>query len=142
MEATMTERYTLPENAGARRAGKAVWTGRILTGFAGLFMVFDAGVKLLQLKVAIEGSATSGYPATTVFGIGVIAMICTIVYVIPRTAPLGAILWTGYLGGAVASNVRVENPLFNSVFPIIFAAILWTGLWLRDARVRALLGAQ
>lgn len=117
-----------------------VWTGRILSGLAVLFLTFDAGMKLLQLPVAVEGTVQLGYPANTIFPIGVIQVVCLIAYLIPRTSPIGAILWTGYLGGAIATHVRVGSPLFTHVlFPIYVAALLWSGLWLRDGRVRGLL---
>lgn len=140
MIATTTGNYF--ENAGSRResASGAVWTGRILTGLAAAFMLFDAGIKLVKAQAAIDGTVALGYRPDVIVGIGLVALICTILYLIPRTAPLGAILWTGYLGGAVASNVRVDNPLFSqTLFPIYFAAILWTGLYLRDRRVQALI---
>jgi hypothetical protein len=117
-----------------------VRTGRILSGLAVLFLTFDAGMKLLQLPVAVEGTVQLGYPANTIFPIGVIQVVCLIAYLIPRTSPIGAILWTGYLGGAIATHVRVGSPLFTHVlFPIYVAALLWSGLWLRDGRVRGLL---
>jgi hypothetical protein len=97
-------------------------------------------MKLLQLPVAVEGTVQLGYPANTIFPIGVIQVVCLIAYLIPRTSPIGAILWTGYLGGAIATHVRVGSPLFTHVlFPIYVAALLWSGLWLRDGRVRGLL---
>jgi len=81
-----------------------------------------------------------GYPESCIVGIGVTLLVCTLLYIVPRTSAVGAVLLTGYLGGAVASNVRAGMPLFNVVFPIILAALLWGGLWLRDLRVRGLLG--
>ena len=119
---------------------RAVWTGRLLSGIAVLFLAVDAGMKLLRLPAAVEGTTQLGYPAGVILSIGVIQAICLLVYLIPRTSVLGAVLWTGYLGGAVATHVRVGNPLFGFVlFPIYVAALLWSGLWLRDRRVRALL---
>jgi hypothetical protein len=116
------------------------WAGRVLSGFISLFLLFDAGMKLLQLPVAIQGTTQLGYPESVVFWLGVVQLVCLGLYVIPRTALLGAILWTGYLGGAIATHVRLGNPLFSHVlFPLYVAAFLWGGLWLRDARLRALL---
>ena len=80
-----------------------------------------------------------GYPESTIVGIGAILTFCTVLYIIPRTSILGAILLTGYLGGAVATNVRVGGPLFNELFPVILGAFVWLGLWLRDARLRSLI---
>jgi hypothetical protein len=101
----------------------------------------EAIAQLEAQRTALTGHCYRmlGYPANTVFGIGVLALVCLVLLLIPRTSIMGAILFTGYLGGAVASNVRAANPLFShTLFPIYFAAILWTGLWLRDPRVAAL----
>jgi hypothetical protein len=116
-----------------------LWSGRTLSALAVLFLLFDATIKLLQLPVAVEGTKKLGYPANVVFILGVIQLVCLIVYLVPRTAVLGAILWTGYLGGAVATHVRVADPLFSHIlFPTYVAALLWGGLWLREPRLRAL----
>lgn len=125
-----------PSSALSRRA---VITGRVLSGLGVAFLSFDAALKLLVLAPAVEGTTALGYPSHAVFGIGLLQAVLMIVYLVPRSAVLGAILWTGYLGGAVASHVRLENPLFShTLFPLYIAAFLWIGLWLRDARVRAL----
>ena len=87
----------------------------------------------------VEATKQLGYPESAIVGIGVVLLASTLLYLIPRTSILGAVLLTGYLGGAVASNVRAEQPLFNIVFPVIFAGIAWGGLWLRDSRLRRLL---
>lgn len=119
---------------------KAIWTGRALSGLAVLFLLFDAVVKLLGHPAAVEGTTRLGYPASVLFGLGVLQVVCLVLYLVPRTSVLGAILWTGYLGGAVATHVRVGNPLFSHIlFPIYIGALLWAGLWLRDARLRALI---
>jgi hypothetical protein len=117
----------------------ALWTGRALSGFATLFMAFDCGMKLVEAPMAVKGTTELGYPASVIFTLGLIQLGCLIAYLIPRTAVLGAILFVGYLGGAVATHVRVGNPLFSHVlFPLYVAALLWIGLGLRDPRVRAL----
>jgi hypothetical protein len=122
-----------------RVSKRALWAGRVLSGLIALFLLFDAGMKVLTLPMAVEGTTSLGYPASVIFGLGVVQVVCLILYLIPRTAVLGAILWTGYLGGAIATHVRVENPLFSHVlFPVYVAAFIWAGLWLRDPRVRAL----
>jgi len=119
---------------------KAIWTGRIVSGLAVLFLAFDATLKIAAPPMAVEGTVQLGYPAGVLLGLGIVQVVCLALYLIPRTAPLGAILWTGYLGGAIATHVRVGNPLFSHVlFPIYVAAFLWGGLWLRDRRVRKLL---
>jgi hypothetical protein len=117
---------------------KALWAGRILSGLAVLFLVFDATVKVLQLPMALQGTRQLGYPEGVVFGLGIVQLVCLIAYLVPRTSVLGAVLWTGYLGGAVATHVRVGDPLFtHALFPVYVAAFLWAGLWLRDQRLRA-----
>jgi hypothetical protein len=113
-----------------------LWTGRILSGLATAFLVMDGAMKLAKPAFVVQATVQLGFPETAIVGIGITLLICTLLYVIPRTAVLGAVLLTGYLGGAVASNVRILGPLFNTVFPILFAVLLWSGLWLRDSRVR------
>lgn len=121
------------------RSPAARWAGRILTGLVIAFFLFDAAIKIFPNQQAIEGTLALGYQLHHLPIIGTLALCCLAVYAIPRTAPLGAILLTGYLGGALASQLRVDNPLFSHVlFPVYFAAILWTALYLRDPRVRAL----
>jgi hypothetical protein len=127
----------------ARPANKTVWAGRVLSGLAVLFLTFDAAIKLIQSPMAIQATTDLGYPASVVLPLGILQVLCLIVYIVPRTSVLGAILWTGYLGGAIATHVRLENPLFtHQLFPIYVAALLWGGLYLRDRRVRALLRAS
>jgi hypothetical protein len=117
---------------------KALWAGRILSGIAVLFLLFDAAVKVLQLPVAVQGTSELGYPGSVVLGLGIVQLVCLVVYLVPQTSVLGAVLWTGYLGGAVATHVRVGHPLFShTLFPVYVAALLWAGLWLRDERLRA-----
>jgi len=120
---------------------KRVWIGRVLTGLAGAFLLLDSAGKLARVQPVIEGTIELGYPPTVVFGLGVVLLACTILYLMPRTAAAGAVLLTGYLGGAIATHVRVSNPLFShTLFPIYVAMLIWGGLYLRDARVRSLLG--
>jgi hypothetical protein len=123
----------------ATTSRKAVWAGRIVSGFAALFMLVDGAMKLFKPAFVLEANARLGYPEYTLVGIGVALLACTALYLIPRTSILGAILLTGYLGGAVASNVRAEQGSFNVVFPLIFGLLVWGGLWLRDDRLRNLL---
>lgn len=137
---TMLGATTLDDSRPSTPANKAVIAGRVLSGLAIAFMAMDAVMKLIQHPEAIKGTSELGYPVGAVFTIGVIQLVCLIAYAVPRTAVLGAVLWTGYLGGAIATHVRLENPLFSHVlFPVYVAALFWGGLWLRDARVRALL---
>jgi len=113
--------------------------GRVFSGLAAAFLAFDSVGKLLQLKPVMQGTAQLGYSTEAVFPLGIVLLACVVIYLVPRTAVLGALLLTGYLGGAVATHVRVGNPLFTHVLtPTYFAALIWGGLMLRDARVRAL----
>ena len=116
-----------------------LWSARILSGLAVVFFVMDGGMKLFRPTFVVEATVKLGYPESTIVGIGLVLLASTLVYVIPRTSVLGAILLTGYLGGAVASNVRAGTPLFNVVFPIFFASLVWGGLWLRNRRLELLL---
>jgi hypothetical protein len=118
---------------------KRLWAGRIISGIVVLFLVFDATIKLMGIDPVVKGMVELGYPVPLAPVIGTILLICTAVYVIPRTAPLGAMLLTGYLGGAVASQLRIGKPLLGyTLFPIYVAVLAWGGLYLRDSRVRGL----
>ena len=119
---------------------KALLTGRILSGLAILFLVFDGVTKVLKVPQVMQASAQLQFPDWTIPVIGAILLICTLVYAIPQTSVLGAVLLTGYLGGAVATQLRVGNPLFaETLFPIYFSVLLWAGLLLREKRLRALI---
>jgi hypothetical protein len=110
-----------------------------MSGLAGLFLLFDSVIKVMKLAPAVEGTIQLGYPESVVVGIGIIELLCLAAYLIPRTSVLGAILLTGYLGGAIASHVRIGSPLFTHVlFPIYVALLIWGGLFLRENRLRAL----
>lgn len=138
MSHTMTAAASFPVTQAT--STKALWTGRFLSGLAVLFLTFDTTIHLLEVTMAAEGMTALGYPADSVFTIGVIQVACLIIYLIPRTSVLGAVLWTGYLGGAIATHFRIGSPLLShTLFPIYVAALIWGGLWLRDARVRSLL---
>jgi DoxX-like family len=117
---------------------RLVWTGRILSGLAVLFLVVDGVMKLLKPAVVVEATRQLGYPESKIVGIGVLLLVCTLLYVLPRTSILGAILLTGYMGGAVASQVRVGAGWFNVAFAVMLGVLIWSGLWLRDLRVRTL----
>jgi DoxX-like family len=111
-----------------------------LSGFVVLFLLFDIIVKLVMAQVAVDANVQLGYPIDLLVPIGVIELICVVLYVMPRTSVLGALLLTGYLGGAIASQLRAGNPLFShALFPIYVAAMVWGGLYLRDARLRQFL---
>jgi pimeloyl-ACP methyl ester carboxylesterase len=119
------------------------WPGRIVSGLPVLFLIFDAIIKLANIPAVAEGSAKLGLPADLAPTLGVVLLACVALYVWPRTAPIGAVLLTGYLGGAVLAHVRVGDPLFShALFPIYVAVFLWGGLYLRDPRVRALVAVS
>ncbi len=118
---------------------KTLWTSRIVGGLPALFLFVDGAMKLVKPAVVVDATTKLGYPESTIIPIGVVLLACTILYLIPTTAVLGAILLTGYLGGAVATHVRAGEPLFSVVFPIIFGVLLWLALYLVDPRLRALL---
>ena len=111
----------------------------VLTTLVSLFLTFDTVIKVLKLAPAMDGTTALGYPADRVFPIGVIELVCLALYLIPQTAVLGAILLTGYLGGAIATHVRVGSPLLShTLFPIYVAVMIWGGLFLRESRLRDL----
>ena len=129
---------TVPHNFSI--STRQLWIGRVLSSLAVLFLLFDSAGKLFEVQPVIDGTLQLGYPRDIVFTLGVVLLSCVLVYLIPRTSVLGALLLTAYLGGAVATHVRVENPLFSHVlFPTYVAAFLWGGLILRDPRVRVVL---
>ncbi len=115
-----------------------LWAGRIMSGLPALFLLFDGVMKLFKPDFVVEATVKLGYPESVIVGLGIVLTLCTILYIIPRTAVLGAILLTGYLGGAVATHVRVGEPPFPVLFPVVVGALLWGGLYFRDARLRAL----
>jgi len=122
---------------------KTIWAGRIMSGLVVLFLLFDSVLKVMKLPLAVEGTTQLGYPEHVVVGIGVVQLVCLIVYLIPRTSIFGAVLLTGYLGGAIATHVRVVSPLFSHVlFPIYVAVLVWGGVYLRFPRLRALIPVQ
>ncbi len=117
-----------------------LWTGRILTGLVVLFLIFDGAIKLVPLPIVTETMQQLGYPATVELArsLGVLLLVCTALYVWPRTALLGAVLLTGYLGGAIATHVRIGNPLFShTLFGVYLGLLIWGGLYLRDPEIRA-----
>ncbi|MEA2696922.1 MAG: hypothetical protein QOI66_1193 [Myxococcales bacterium] len=133
---TMTTTTTNTTNQNSRR----LWTGRVMSGIVVLFLLFDSIIKLLRVPAAVEGTVQLGYPPSVLLGLGIVLLACVVTYLVPRTALVGAVLLTGYLGGAIATHVRVGHPLLShTLFPIYVAALIWGGLFLRDERVRALI---
>lgn len=121
----------------------AIWTGRVLSGLAVAFLLFDGAIKLIPLDVVITTSQQLGIPAELARTLGVLTLACTILYAIPRTSVLGAILLTAYMGGAIYTHLRAGSPLFtHTLFGVYLAVLIWGGLYLRDERVRALIPFQ
>jgi hypothetical protein len=123
-------------------ASRSVWVGRALSSLVILFLAMDAAMKITELRIVTETAPTIGWTADPGFwrAMGLLLLAITALYAWPRTAMLGAILLTGYLGGAVATHLRVGDPLFSHIlFGVYLGIALWGGLWLRDGRVRALL---
>jgi DoxX-like family len=118
---------------------KRLWAGPIISGLPALFLLLDAIMKLVKPAPVVEGTVKLGYSENVIIPLGIVLLVCTVLYLIPRTNVLGAILLTGYLGGAVATHVRAGEGLFSIVFPIIFGVLIWLGLYLRDDRLSALL---
>jgi DoxX-like family len=130
--------------AAAHGGGSAsmIWTGRVLSWLASAFLLLDAGMKLIQPQFVIDATRGIGWPAdiVTLSVLGCLLLASTMLYLFPRTAVLGAILSTGYLGGAVASHARIGSPLFtHDLFGVYLGLFVWGGLWLRDPRIRALI---
>jgi DoxX-like family len=124
-------------SANIRNASKGMqWTGRLLSGLAVLFMLWDAAGKFMMPPQVVEACARLGIPASQTKSIGALLLVSTIIYAIPRTAVLGAVLLTGYLGGAVAIQMRAGSPTFETVFPVIFGIIVWAGVYLRECGLR------
>lgn len=119
---------------------RSIWAGRIISGLATAFMIFDAVVHISRSPAVVEGFTKAGFSVSILVPLSIIELICIALYVMPRTAVLGCILLTGYLGGAIATNVRMGMPMFTYVLaPAYVAVLLWGGLWFRDNRVRALI---
>jgi len=118
---------------------KRLWAGRVISALPVLFLLFDGVIKLMKIEPVVQSFAQLGYPVSLAAGIGILELACVVVYVIPRTSVLGAILLTGYLGGAIATHVRIGSPYFtHTFFPIYVALLVWGGLFLREDRLRAL----
>ena len=119
---------------------KTKGTATNTTPVSALFLLMDSVMKLMKPAFVVQATVELGYPESVIVGLGIVLLTCTVLYLIPRTAVLGAILLTGYLGGAVATHVRIGDPLFShTLFPIYVAVLLWGGLVLRDRRLRALI---
>lgn len=118
---------------------KTLWIGRVISGLPALFLLMDGVMKLFKPVVVVEKTVQLGYPENTIIGMGIVLIVSAVLYMLPRTAVLGAILLTGYLGGAVATHVRMGEGPIPVLFPVVFGVLLWLGLYLRDARLRTLI---
>ena len=117
-----------------------LWTGCILSILPALFLLLDGVMKLMKPEIVVKTTVEIGYQESIIVPLGIVLLICTVLYLIPQTSVLGAILLTGYLGGAVATNARIGNPLFSHIlFPVYIGVLVWGGLFLRDSRVSALI---
>jgi hypothetical protein len=118
----------------------ALWTGRVISALAVLFLLFDSVIHLMVIAPVVDAFNQLGWPVNLATVLGVVEMVCLALYVIPQTSPLGAILLTGYLGGAVATQVRIGAPLFSTaIFPVYVGLLVWGGLYLRDSGLRSLI---
>lgn len=122
-----------------QRPGKSRWAWRAASAAPVLFLLIDGVMKLFKPDVVVSATKDLGYPESVIVPLGIVLTLSTFLYIIPRTAVLGAILLTGYLGGAVATHVRVDGGAFPILFPVIVGGLLWLGLYLRDSRLRELL---
>ena len=130
----------MPSNTPPVTASKGMlWSGWVMSALPALFLLMDGVMKLMKPEIVVKTTVQLGYPESVVLGLGILLLACTVLYLIPRTCILGAILLTGYLGGAVAAHVRVEDGVFPALFPVILGALLWGGLVLRDGQLRAFL---
>ena len=118
---------------------KRLWAGRIISLLPALLLLVDAVMKFIKPAPVVQETVRLGYAESAIVPIGVVLLVCTVLYLIPRTSVLGAILLTGYLGGAVSTHVRMAEGWFAIVFPVVFGAILWLGLYLRDDRLSSLI---
>jgi DoxX-like protein len=126
-------------------SGVMLWSGRIITGIVMLFMIFDVGIKLIEMEVVRDNMLRLGFPLDLAggFQIGVIEAICLILYIVPRTSVLGAILLTAIMGGAITSHLRIGDPLLtHTLFGVYLGVLIWGGLWLRNPRLRELIPFQ
>jgi hypothetical protein len=135
----MNEKNNESDTQTAPVSKKMLWAGRVMSGLPALFLLLDGIMKLVKPAPVVEATVRLGYPESVILGLGIVLLACTVLYLIPRTSILGAILLTGYLGGAVATHVRVGEGLFPVLFPVIMGVLVWGGQWLRDERLRALI---
>jgi|SRR5215813_3359290 len=127
-----------PDNQAVPACKKMLWAGRIVAALPVLFLLVDGAMRLAKPEIVVKTTVGLGYAETIIRPLGIMLLACAILYLIPQTAVLGAILLTGYLGGAVATQVRAGQGLFGILFPVVLGILPWGGLVLREARLRAL----
>jgi hypothetical protein len=139
MNSITTTASDFTSNSTTSSRGK-LWSGRILSGLPVLFLLMDGIMKVIKPAVVVEATMQLGYPESVIMGLGIVLLACVALYIIPRTSILGALLLTAYFGGAVATHLRVGNPLLSHVlFSTYLGVMIWGGLWLREPRLRQLL---
>ena len=138
IESSMAREGLVEERPAARQAKVRLWTGRVLSLLAIFFLLFDAAGKLLMPSFVMQAFQRLGFPVSLGPGVGVVMLTCIALYALPRTAVFGAVLLTGFLGGAVAIQLRAGSPLFETIFPVLFGTIVWAGLLLRECRLRTI----
>ncbi len=138
MSPTQANSVAFTSGPAASSSALTRWAGRIMYWLAVAFLTMDAVLKVLRVPAAVEGTTQLGYASSILLPLGSIELVFLVLYLTPRTAILGAVLWTGFLGGAVATHVRLGNPLLTHVLsPIYVAVLLWGALWIRDRRLRS-----
>ena len=137
MAASNADNTLMDEAAAVSTPRWQLWTGWVLTTLAVLFLLFDAAGKLMMPSFVVEAMNRLGFPVVLGVTLGVILTVSTIIFAIPRTTVLGAVMLTGYLGGAVAIQMRAGSPHFETIFPVIFGFLIWAAIYLRDSRLRA-----
>ena len=131
---------TQSANQPSSVSGKSLWAGRIITGLVAAFLLFDAVIHLMKPAPVVDAFAKLGLPLSLAVTLGIVELVCVVLYVVPRTSILGAILLTGYLGGAIATQMRTGNSLFGEVlFPVYVGVLVWGGIYLRDDQLRTLI---
>ena len=128
-----------PTTETATRSSARIWTGRILSFLPALFLLVDAIMKFIKPAVVVDSTIQLGYREAVIVPLGAVLLISTVLYLIPRTSVIGAILLTGYLGGAVATHVRVGAGVFPIIFPVVMGVLIWAGLYLRNQRLHAVI---
>ncbi len=128
-----------PSTQTAADSKTRVRASHIISALPVLFLLFDGVTKLVKPPFVLEATVRLGYPESAILGLGIVLIVCTVLYVIPLTSVLGAILLTGYLGGATATHVRIGGPFFSVIFPVVLGMLLWLGLYTRDQRLHELI---